>query len=67
MDQNQNKLTSRKLAMGIVGIIALVGLTLIVGFYPATAEFAEKVVLGIGAITLTAIGAQAVLDQIAKG
>ncbi len=60
------KLTSRKLAAAITGMVAIIGLTVVVALYPETQEFAGKALIALGGVILTAIGAQTLLDT-AKG
>ncbi len=59
------KLTSRKLTAALFGMVAICTMVLLVGLYPEAQEFAGKALVALGAVTLTAIGAQAVIDNLA--
>ena len=58
------KLTSRKLAAALGGMVAVVLVAVLVGYAGLDVEFADKALLGIGSIALAAIGAQTMLDNI---
>ena len=61
------RLTSRKLVAAIAGMVAIGTVVLLVGVFPDASEFADKALVALGAITLTAIGAQAVIDNTRGG
>jgi hypothetical protein len=57
------RLTSRKLAAAIVGVVAVVVSFGFVVFGDVGADNLDRVLLSIVTITLAAIGTQAVIDQ----
>ena len=61
------KLTSRKLAIAVVTIIALVVLVPMVGYFPDTSDFAGKALYAVATVGLAALGGQFILDNIKGG
>lgn len=58
------KLTSRKLAIACLTIVAVVVLVLVVGQYPETSDFAGKALLAVTSVGLAALGGQFLLDNL---
>lgn len=61
------KLTSRKLAIAIITITALVMLVPLVGYFPDVADFAGKALIAIATVGLAALGGQFLLDNLNGG
>ena len=61
------KLTSRKLAIAIITITALVTLVPLVGYFPDVADFAGKALIAIATVGLAALGGQFLLDNLNGG
>ena len=61
------RLTSRKLAIAIITIVALSVLVPLVGYYPDVSDFASKVLVAIATVGLAAIGGQFLLDNMKNG
>lgn len=61
------KLTSRKLAIAIITIVAVVVLVPLVGQFPDTSDFAGKVLIAVTSVGLAALGGQFLLDNLNGG
>lgn len=58
------KLTSRKLVLGALAMVAVVTLATLVGFFPDMGPFASDALKGVVVIALVGIGGQALIDTI---
>ena len=56
------KLTSRKLAIAIITIVAVVVLVPLVGYFPDVSDFASKALIVVATVGLAALGGQFLLD-----
>ena len=58
------RLTSRKLAIAIITIVASVALVPLVGFFPDVSDFASKALVAVATVGLAALGGQFLLDNL---